>query len=116
LTHLAVSLYLCAHMAEFETKISLSDIEMALRSDKVDPRLGMLYSLFKDGGEDVDISEKEISFLGRVKEGSNPFGEWEICAIEDIRSVLAPFSALPGFVANPDVISIEASLPAGTLE
>ena len=94
----------------------LAAIEEALASPKVDPFMAHQFALLRDR-PDFNAEEFKTAFLARVRKTDIEFeGRFVLSAIGNILAMQAPYSAMPGIVENKDVLSIEASRPAGPME
>ncbi len=94
----------------------LAAIESALASSKVDSHMSAQFAQLR-AQPDFDPDKFNAAFLAKVKSADIQFdGPYVLSAIGTILAMLAPYSALPKIVANPDVINLEASRPAGLQE
>lgn len=95
-------------MAERDQVDILAKIEETLKSPKVDAYILHQFYYLRQENKDFNPEKSKVPFLARVANEEVRL-DHVLSRIGVIYGMLAPFSAMPEIVENPDIIYIEAS-------
>ncbi|OGM29037.1 hypothetical protein A2962_04570 [Candidatus Woesebacteria bacterium RIFCSPLOWO2_01_FULL_39_61] len=93
----------------------LDEIQAALSSSKVDSFMLLEFEGLRQTMPAADLPRIPVAFLAQVSKGC-PLLSGELARIGNIVAVTTTYSSIPGLVADPNVINLEASRNVATFE